>query len=150
MRLKGRFLAGLVVSLCCTGGAVNVVSGQTRWVPIGEAYQTHELHSVYVDADSIMREGNVVVVRQLTDYRMMQGNTGFGRFGPGPHRFFSTVTRKEFHCAEKRVRLLAFTEFSHQMGTGQSADGYVDQSQWLPIEPATLNEGLWKVACLQH
>lgn len=94
--------------------------------------------------------GSVVVLRQLTDHLWMQGNAGFGRFGHGPHRFFSTVTRKEFHCPDKRVRLLAFTEFSHHMGTGRPAEGSVDQSQWLRIEPGSINEGLWKIACNQH
>jgi len=122
----------------------------TRWVPLDEAYQTPHLHTVYVDVEGLVRQGDVVVVRQLMDYRLMQGNTGFGRFGPGPHRFFSTVTRKEFNCVERRVRLLAFTEFLHHMGTGQPADGYVDPSQWISIEPASINEGLWKVACSQQ
>lgn len=150
MRLKGSLLTRIVVSLWCVWGGILFASNETRWVPIGEEYQTPDLHTVYVDVESIVREGNVVVVRQLTDYRLMQGNTGFGRYGPGPHRFFSTVTRKEFHCADRRVRLLAFTEFSHHMGTGQPADGYVDPSQWLSMEPRSLNEGLWKIACLQH
>lgn len=116
---------------------------------MSEEYQTPDLHTVYVDVDALVREGDGVVIRQLTDYRLMQGNTGFGRFGLGPHRFFSTVTKKEVHCVEKRVRLLAFTEFSHHLGTGRSADGYVDSSQWFPIEPAGINEGLWKIVCGQ-
>ena len=150
MRLKGRLLTGVVVGIWLTCDGVSFASVETRWVPIGDEYQTPSLHTVYVDSDSISRDGNVVVLRQLTDYLWMQGNAGFGRFGLGPHRFFSTVTRKEFHCADQRVRLLAFTEFSHHMGTGRPADGYVDQSQWLPIEPASINEGLWKIACSQH
>ena len=150
MRLKGRLLTGMLVGIWLTCDGVSVASVETRWVPIGDEYQTPSLHTVYVDSDSISRDGDVVVLRQLTDYLWMQGNAGFGRFGLGPHRFFSTVTRKEIHCADQRVRLLAFTEFSHHMGTGRPADGYVDQSQWLRIEPAGINEGLWKIACSQH
>ena len=150
MRLKGRLLRGVVVGIWFICDGVSFASVETRWVPIEDAYQTPSLYTVYVDPDSISREGNVVELRQLTDYLWMQGNAGFGRLGPGPHRFFSTVTRKEFHCADKRVRLLAFTEFSHHMGTGRPADGYVDQGQWLQIEPASLNEGLWKIACSHH
>jgi len=33
---------------------------------------------------------------------------------------------------------------------GRLAEGTVDQSQWLPIEPASINEGLWKIACSQR
>jgi hypothetical protein len=147
MRLKGRLLAGVLAGIWLTEDGVSFASGETRWIPIDDEYQTPSLHRVYVDPDSIRREGNVAVLRQLTDYVWMQGNAGFGRFLPGPHRFLSTVTRKEFDCVDKRVRLLAFTEFSQHMGTGRPADGYVDQSQWLRIEPASMNEGLWKIAC---
>lgn len=150
MRLKGRLLTGVVVCIWFICIGVSLASGETRWVPIEDAYQTPSLYTVYVDPDFIGLGESVVVLRQLTDYLWMQGNAGVGRFGPGLHRFFSTVTRKELDCANKRARLLAFTEFSHHMGTGRPAEGLVDPSQWLPIEPASINEGLWKVACSHH
>ena len=150
MRLKGRLRAAALVGIWFTSHGVSVASAETGWVPIDDAYQTPSLYTVYVDPDSISLDGSIVVLRQLTDYRWMQGKAGFGRFLPGPHRFFSTVTRKEFHCTDKRVRLLAFTEFSDHMGTGRPADGHVDQSQWLRIEPASMNEGLWKIVCSQR
>ena len=150
MRLKGRLFAGVIVGIWFTCAGLSFASVETRWVPIGGEYQTPSLRTVYVDPDSIGQDRSVVGLRQLTDYVWMQGNAGFGRFGLGPHRFFSTVTRKEFHCADQRVRLLAFTEFSHHMGTGRPAEGYVDQSQWLRIEPASINEGLWRIACSQR
>jgi hypothetical protein len=150
MLLKDRFLTGVVVCMWVICDGVSFASVETRWVPIEVVYQAPSQYTVYVDPDFISLGGSVVVLRQLTDYLWMQGNAGFGRFGLGPHRFFSTVTRKEVHCADKRVRLLAFTEFSHHMATGRPAEGSVDQGQWLPIEPASTNEGLWKIACSQH
>lgn len=151
MRLKDRLLTGGVVGIWFTCDGVSLVSaGETRWVPIEGAYHTPRLYTVYVDPDFIGLGGSGVVLRQLMDDLRMQGNVGFGGFGAGPHRFFSTVTRKELDCADKRVRLLAFTEFSHHMGSGQPAEGSVDQGQWLSIEPASINEGLWKMACSQR
>ena len=150
MRLKDRLLTGVVVGIWFTCDGVSLASDETRWVPIEDAYQTPSLYTVYVDPDSISLGGSVVVLRQLTDYLWMQGNAWFGGFGPGSHRLFSTVTGKELDCANKRARLLAFTEFSHHMGTGRPAEGSVDQSQWLPIEPASINEGLWKIVCSHH
>ncbi len=47
----------------------------------------------------------------------------------------------------KRVRLLAFTEFSGHMGTGIAANGYVDQDAWLPVEPESINHALWELVC---
>jgi hypothetical protein len=95
---------------------------------------------VYVDPDTIRREANLVTMWQLIDFKWMQG-------GRNPTRFLSTETHKQFDCAEQRLRLLAFTAFSRHMGTGIAADGYVDTGNWLPVEPESINQALWEVAC---
>ncbi len=78
---------------------------------------------------------------QLIDFQWMQG-------GPkATPRFLSTTTHKQFDCAAKRVRLLAFTEFSRRMGIGSERDRYIDQGTWLPVEPESLNHALWEAAC---
>lgn len=83
----------------------------------------------------------------LTDFKWMQGNAGFGRFGLGPHRFLSTKTQEQIACVERRVRLPAFTEFCRHMGTGRSADEHVDANAWLPVQPETIYQALWEIAC---
>lgn len=136
------------IGLCCT--TLLVLSGapvSADWVAVEKDYLDPGIQTLYVDPDSIRREGNLVTVRQLTDYRWMQGNAGFGRFMMGPHRFFSTQTLKQIDCERRRVRLLSFTEFSHHMGTGTAANGYVDQDAWLPVEPESINHALWELAC---
>ena len=70
-----------------------------------------------------------------------------GLLGFGPHRLLLTKTHKQIDCAEERLRLLAFMEFTRRMGTGIAANGYVDKDNWLPIEPESINEALWNVAC---
>lgn len=52
---------------------------------------------------------------------------GLGDSDQGRISFLATVTQEEFQCTEKGVRVLASAEFSHHMGTGQAADGDVDQ-----------------------
>ena len=96
--------------------------------------------TTYADPDTIRREGNLVTLWQLTDFKWTQGGI-VGR------RFLSTKTHKQFDCAAKRVRLLAYTEFSHRMEIGIAYDGYVDQDNWLPVEPESLIQPLWEVAC---
>ena len=123
------------------------VPAYAEWVAVEKDYLSPGLQTVYVDPDTIRREGNLVTLWQLVDFKWMQGNQGMGRLGFGPHRFFSTKTHKQFDCAEKRLRLLAFTEFSQHMGTGISADGYVDKDNWLPVEPESISQALWEVAC---
>ena len=98
---------------------------------------------MYIDPDTIRREGNLVTVWQLIDFKLMQGDAG----DLEPHRFLSTKTHKQFDCVEKRLRLLAFTEFSGGMGTGIPAGGYVDNGKWIPVEPESINQALWEVVC---
>jgi len=111
-----------------------------EWVAIEKEYQSPGLQTVYIDLDTIQREGDLVTLWQLTDYMWMQG-------GRKSTRFLSTKTHKQFDCAGKRLRLLAFTYFLGHMGTGRPAAGYVDQATWLPVEPESLNRPLWEMAC---
>jgi surface-adhesin protein E len=117
------------------------VPAYAEWVAVEKHYLLPGLQTVYVDPDSIRREGNLVTLWQLIDFKWMQGNSR------GPHRFFSTKTHKQFDCAEERLRLLAFTQFSHRMGTGIPAAGYVDQGNWISVEPESINQALWEMAC---
>jgi len=123
------------------------VPAYAEWVAIENKYQSPGLQTVYVDPDSIRREGHLVTIWQLTDYKSVQGNVGLGRFGVDPSRFVSTKTHKQFDCVEKRLRLLAYTEFLRHMGTGRRNDGYVDKDNWLPVEPESINQALWEMVC---
>ena len=117
------------------------IPAYAEWEAVEKDYLLPGLQTVYVDPESIRREGNLVTIWQLIEFRWMQGNPR------GPHRFLSTKTHKQFDCVEKRVRLLAFTEFSRGMGTGMPRDGYVDKDNWLPVEAESMSHALWEVAC---
>ena len=121
--------------------ALSSVPAYAEWVAVEKHYLLPGLQTVYVDPDTIRREGNLVTLWQLIDFKWMQGNPR------GTPRFLSTKTHKQFDCAEKRLRLLAFTEFSRRMGTGIAANGYVDKDNWLPVEPESINQALWEVTC---
>ena len=126
----------LITLLVLSGGPA-----YADWVAVEKDYLMPGLQTVYIDPNTIHREGNLVTMGQLIDFTGMQGNPR------GPTRFLSTKTHKQFDCAEDRVRLLAFTEFSHRMGTGIRADGLVDKDNWLSIKPESINKALWEVAC---
>jgi hypothetical protein len=120
---------------------LSTVPAYAEWVAVEKDYLLPGLWTVYVDPETIRREGNLVTIWQLIDFKWMQGNPR------GPTRFVSSEAHKQFDCAEQRLRLLSFTEFSRHMGTGIPADGYVDTGDWLPVEPESLNQALWEVAC---
>jgi hypothetical protein len=115
-------------------------SAYGEWAAVERDYLSPGLQTVYVDSDTIRKEGNLVTLWQLVDFKWMQGSAR------GPARFMSTKTHKQFDCAGKRVRLLAFTEYSHPMGTGIPVNGHID-SDWLSVEPDSMNRALWEVAC---
>lgn len=70
----------------------------------------------------------------------MQGNRS-------PTRFYSTKLTKQFDCAGKRMRRLAFTDFYGHMGTGRQIATYESERSWCLVEPETLEQALWEVAC---
>jgi len=105
--------------------SLSSIPAYAEWVAVEKDYLLPGLQTLYVDPESICREGNP----------------------RGPHRFLSTKTHKQFDCAGKRVRLLAFTEFSRGMGTGMPRDGYVDKDNWLPVEAESMSHALWEAAC---
>jgi len=119
---------------------LSTVPAYAGWVAVEKDYLLPGLQTVYVDPDSIHREGNLVTLWQLINFKTMQG-------GRSPTRFSSTKTHKQIDCAEKRLRLLAFTDFWGNMGTGIAVNGYVDTGKWLPVEPKSINQALWEIAC---
>jgi hypothetical protein len=112
-----------------------------EWDALDEKYQSPGLRTVYINRAAIHREGNLVTLWQLIDFQLSQGDRG------GFRHILSTKTQKQFDCANKRVRLLAFMEFSRRMGTGLRNVGYVDTGIWLSVEPESLNHALWELAC---
>ncbi len=122
---------------------VSTVPAYSAWVVIEKDYLSPGLETIYIDSNTIGKKGNLVTVWQLINFKAMQG-------GRSPTRFFSTKTLKQFDCGEKRVRLLAFTEFTDGMGTGMPDHGYVDEHNWLPVEPESINQALWEAVCDQE
>ncbi len=111
-----------------------------EWIAVEKNNQLAGIMTVYVDPDTIHRKGNLVTMWQLIDFKTMQG-------GRSPSRFSSTKIQKQFDCAEERLRLLALTDFWGNMGTGEPAGAYVDEGNWVPVEPDSINQALWEFAC---
>ena len=111
-----------------------------EWVAVEQDYLSPGLGTIYIEPDSIQREGNMVTVWQLIDFKTMQG-------GRSPTRFLSTKTQKQIDCAKKRFRLLAFAAFTDGMGTGIQDDGFIDKHVWLPVEAESITQALWEVVC---
>lgn len=115
---------------------------QAEWVALDPHDQSHPLQTAYIDPSASHREGDVVTIAALIDWKEMQG-------GRTPTRFYSTKITKQFHCGKKQVRTLASTDFYGHMGTGEIIGGgpYAGVDHWVNIEAETINHGLWEAAC---
>jgi len=113
-----------------------------EWVALQDRYQSHPLQTAYIDPGTIHRDGNLVVLSAMIDWKAMQG-------GRTPTRFYSTKLSKQVDCMGKLVRTLAFTDYYGHMGMGGliGRGNYASENQWVVIEPGTINEGLWESGC---
>ncbi|CUQ66754.1 surface-adhesin E family protein [Candidatus Nitrospira inopinata] len=109
------------------------------WIALDKRHQPQSKQVVHYDPDTIHREGNVVTVWQLMDVQWMGES-------PTP-RFLSATTHKQFDCRLWRVRVLQVVEFSRNMATGKSRSGYIENANWRPIEPQSVDHGLGEIVC---
>ncbi len=108
-----------------------------EWKPV---YEISELATtVSVDPDTIHRNGDLVELWVLYDSTITQS----GRRGP----LRSTKMQIEFECEAQRVRTLAVTDFSGNMGSGKAVYSNQDKQGWEPVQPGSVGHTLWKVAC---
>jgi len=114
-----------------------------EWVAVKKNNELAGIMTVFFDPDTINRKGNLVKLWQLIDFKSMQG-------GRSPSRFSSTKIQKEFDCVEERLRVLALTDFWGNMGTGEPTGAYVDGGNWVAVEPDSIDQALWEIACNKY
>lgn len=95
--------------------------------------------TVYVDSDTIRRNGNLAKMWQLFDYKTVQRVAG--------DSLLSMKRFNEFDCAEARTRTLGYTWFSGNMGNGNVVYSTTEVQQWEQVAPRSINQTLWKAAC---
>lgn len=95
--------------------------------------------TVYVDRETIRRQGDLVKMWQLYDYKTVQTVAG--------DSLLSIQRHNEYNCAEPRTRMLAYTWFSSNMGRGRVVYKTAEEQQWERIIPRSIDQTLWKVAC---
>jgi hypothetical protein len=109
------------------------------WTALDKRYQPTGLETIYFDPDTIHQQNGLASLWQLADIKWNSTT-----------RFLSSKTHKEFECEGSRVRVLQVITFSRQMGSGRSTSGYIENGNWQPVIPGTVNYALWEVACGKH
>lgn len=121
----------LLITLLASSGPA-----YAEWVHVGT---TDNGMTGYADPDSIRRNGELVKMWSLYDFKIVQYVLGVA--------FLSSKGQIEYDCKEERLRGLAVAEFSGNMGKGTVV--YTDSSEgtWIPVTPQGVVQALWKVAC---
>lgn len=95
--------------------------------------------TVYADLATLRREGNLVKMLVLFDFKTTQTKADVS--------FLSAKAQMEYDCAEQRYEGLAVTYFSGNMGNGQLLDRSSGKGKRLRVSPDSLDQALWKLAC---
>ncbi len=114
------------------------VPANAEWVAIGYS-ESLGGYTVYIDPDTIRRNGDLVKVWALTDYITLRTVADIS--------FLSSKAYNEFDCAEERQRDLAVTWFSGNMGNGNGVWNNSDETTWRPVAPGSVGQGVWEFAC---
>jgi len=110
-----------------------------EWVAVENNSLLPRLQTVYVDPDTIRLKRDVVTMWSLNDYKTIQTM--------GSTSYLSYKVQTEYDCAEERIRKLASTFFSGNMGSGVVVYSISNEGKWLLVEPDSLGQSEWEVAC---
>jgi hypothetical protein len=107
------------------------------WTGVGSA---NEIYAAYADRDSIRRQGGIVTMHGLYDFRRQD-------YTPTGRGLYSTAVLREYDCAGRRVRLLSSIDFSGRMGEGAPVSTSDTPGRWEAVLEGGIDEAYWTVAC---
>ena len=128
-----RLLKLTVLFLIATGTA------HAEWTQIGVSHKPGDAFTLYVDTATIQRNGNLVRIWDLQDFREPQTVDG--------QLYLSEKTQIEFDCEAKKARVLATIDCAGRMCNGKVVYSDADASEWTVVGANTLGELEWKAAC---
>ena len=120
--------------------ALMLLSGSpahAEWVTVGGNDQIGM--TTYADPGTIRREGNLVKMWILFDFRTTQTTAG--------HLMLSIKGQEEYDCDGKRRRALTFSDFSGNMGGGKEISSSSGEGTWVPVVSEGFVQTLWEFAC---
>jgi len=111
-----------------------------EWVLLGT---TDDGMTTYADPDTMRRKGDLVKMWALYDFKTIRTVEG--------KSYLSYMVQREYDCAEERIRYLAFTFFSGNMGSGKVVPTTSDEQQKSePVQPDSIGLTLFKTACAKQ
>ncbi|MEQ1847608.1 MAG: surface-adhesin E family protein [Nitrospira sp.] len=113
-------------------------SAYAEWVSVSSS-ESLGGYTAYLDPDTIRRKGHLVKEWELYDFKTIQTLAGKSHL--------SLKMQHEYDCTKERSRELSYTLFSGSMGKGNVVSTDSHESNWNPLEPESIAQDLWKLAC---
>ena len=114
-------------------------AAHAEWTQVGVSNKPGDAFTLYVDTATIQRNGNLVRIWDLQDFREPQTVDG--------QLYLSEKTQIEFDCEAKKARVLATIDCAGRMCNGKVVYSDADASEWTAVGANTLGELEWKAAC---
>ncbi len=111
-----------------------------EWTKIGEN-DDEDGYTVYAKLSSVRKADDRVKMWSLFDYKVEQKASGVN--------FLSKSIRRDYDCKGRHIRVLAFKLFSWNMEQGRLVRSYSQPQNWKLVQPESMDETEWKVACEQ-
>ena len=120
----------------CVLAAASVTAKAEVWIETSK----NDAYKAYADPSSIRREGDIVKMWSMFDYKNPQ--TGI----PGkPHQ--STRRQFEYDCKQNRARALAVSSHAAHDGKGDPIAAASLKYNWSAVVPDSADDYLLKFAC---
>lgn len=118
---------------------LNSVPAHAGWRPISYAAGSGGF-TIYVDPAAILREGDLVKMLVLYDFRFVQAING--------KSYLSATWQQQFDCAGHRSRHLSYRYHSDNMANGKvMLAGDEGSNKWSAVAPKSAAGILWDIAC---
>ena len=119
---------------------------RAEWIMVGEnkilgltAYADPDTETAPKNGKKEKKNGDKLKMWKIYDYKTAQKASGY--------KFMSAKFQNEYDCKEEKIRFLANTTFSENMGVGEVVFTNTDAGKWLPASPGSIDEAMWKFAC---
>src|SRR5215203_6601279 len=111
------------VKLCTLGGLLLTLMSAAAMAQVWIETSKNDKYSAYASPSTMKREGNIVKMWSMFDYKTPQSDSA-GK------QFLSAKRHFEYDCKEQRVRPLAVSSYAQQEGKGEPYSSFNVKYEW--------------------
>jgi hypothetical protein len=135
-----KILVALLLTLGTLPNATALISTAvvtSRWTNVAVGVDGA---AVYADSTTIILSGETAKMWSLGDFPSVQKHA--------KDEYLSMKFWVEYDCKNKQIRQLSLAAFSKNMGAGDAVYAEGEHfGDWSLVQPESIHEALWKIAC---